>query len=170
MTGSSSFTTWARRGAIALSAGLLVLAAACSSQNAGGNSSQGGSTSTSAPAPLGTSSIAQKADTPDQVANAVLKAAGYTTSKDIPEFGTYAAGIDLTATARYMVVVTVKTAQDAQTVKAYYQKNPQQGVTVTTGVLNGVNYVAFKIDSVKDGKTALKNIGKALRGTAQGSL
>lgn len=124
----------------------------------------------SAPGPLSTSSVAAKAMTPDQVANAQLKAAGYTTSKLVPEFGKYAVGINLTASMRYMVVVTVKNAQDATAVQNYYKQHPQSGVTVTAGSSNGTSFLIFKIDKVKDGEAALKELAAALKATAKANL
>lgn len=141
---------------------LVALLAGCGASASGSGSS--------APGPLSTSSVAAKAMTPDQVANAQLKAAGYTTSKLVPEFGKYAVGINLTAHMRYMVVVTVKNAQDATVVKNYYDQHKQTGVTVTSGSSNGVNFLIFMIDTVKDGKAALEQLGKALHATAKSNL
>lgn len=149
---------------------LAVLAVAGCSTHGGSSGSASNNAPVTVTTPSAAASAIQQAETPDQAANAVLKAAGYSTSSKLPEFGHYAAGIDLTATARYMVVVTFKTAQEATAVKTYYDKNPQTGVTVTSGTENGVSYVAFKINSVKDGKAALKNLDHALRNSAQGSL
>lgn len=147
-----------------VAAALLVafLATACSTAAS--------SSGTSAPGPLSTSSVAAKAMTPDQVANAQLKAAGYTTSKDVPEFGKYAVGINLTASMRYMVVVTVKNAQDATDVQNYYKQHPQSGVTVTAGSSNGTSFLVFKIDKVKDGEAALKELTAALKATAKANV